>query len=45
MICSMEDKKILLHKMMEKESRLPKIRESDSIAKYLGLKPGELVKI
>ena len=43
--CSLKEKEIVMKKYRVKESQLPKILMSDPMAKYLGLKKGDLVKI
>ena len=43
--CSLKEKETVMKKYRVKESQLPKILMSDPMAKYLGLKKGDLVKI
>ena len=45
MIATEEEKRKVLKKYMVKPSQLPKIISSDPMAKYLGLRKGQLVKI
>ena len=45
MIASEEEKKAVLKKYRVKESQLPKILVNDPVAKYLGVRRGQLVKI
>ena len=40
-----EEKKELMKRYRIKESQLPKILHNDPVAKYLGLKRGDVVKI
>jgi len=44
-LASDEEKESILKKFKIKESQLPKIMTTDPVAKYLGLKKGQIVKI
>ena len=44
-LLSQEDKQLLLDRYKIKESQLPKILVTDPVARYLGLKRGDVVKI
>ena len=44
-LLSKKDKKLLLERYKIKDSQLPKILVSDPVARYLGLKRGDVVKI
>ena len=43
--CSLKDKEIVMKKYRVKESQLPKILSTDPMARYLGVKKKDLVKI
>lgn len=44
-LCSEEEKRLVLKKYRAKETQLPKILQTDPMARYLGARKGELVKI
>jgi DNA-directed RNA polymerase I, II, and III subunit RPABC1 len=43
--CTQKEKEVVMKKYRVKEGQLPKILMSDPMARYLGLKKGDLVKI
>ena len=44
-LLSDDEKRVLLDRYRLKETQLPRIQASDPVAKYLGLKKGQVVKI
>jgi DNA-directed RNA polymerases I, II, and III subunit RPABC1 len=44
-VISNKEKKQLLERYRIKDKHLPRIRCDDAIGKYIGLKPGKIVKI
>ena len=44
-VVSDEDKKALLNKYKIKDYQLPKIRQDDAVARLMGLRVGQIVKI
>ena len=44
-VCTREEKELVLKKYKAKESQLPKILVSDPVARYYGIRKGELMKI